>query len=93
MQATFLCPLTSNIKLLISLAVSFVNCTLFLVGNGIMKKESLQTYLKLFGGISIAMVLFSVIMVYDNTCSFLVSPRPIPPHTSMLQEVRKVVRG
>ena len=65
-RATFLYPLTSKYLMLISLAVSLL-ITLFLVGNGIMKKSPFQTYLKLFGGISIAMVLFSVIMVMAIT--------------------------
>ncbi len=65
-RATFLYPLTSKYLMLISLAVSLL-ITLFLVGNGIMKKSPFQTYLKLFGSISIAIVLFSVIMVMAIT--------------------------
>ncbi|HAT7557687.1 TPA: hypothetical protein JAW29_004997, partial [Citrobacter freundii] len=65
-RATFLYPLTSKYLMLISLAVSFL-ITLFLVGNGIMKKSPFQTYLKLFGSISIAMVLFSVITIMAIT--------------------------
>lgn len=65
-RATFLYPLTSKYLMLISLAVSFL-ITLFLVSNGIMKKSPFQTYLKLFGSISIAMVLFSVITIMAIT--------------------------
>lgn len=65
-RVTFLNPITSRYVILASMAVSFF-ISVFLVSKGIVKDGKLSAYLKLFGGISIVMVILSVIPVMTIT--------------------------
>ncbi len=65
-RATFLNPLTSRYVIIASIAVScFIS--VYLVSKGIVKNRRLNTYMKLFGGVSILMIMLSVIPVMTIT--------------------------
>lgn len=65
-RETFLNPVTSRYVILGSLAVSLF-ISIFAVSKGVVKDGKISAYLKLYGGISILMVMFSVVAVMTIT--------------------------
>ncbi|WP_368536938.1 hypothetical protein [Enterobacter hormaechei] len=65
-RETFLNPVTSRYVILGSLAVSFF-ISIFMVSKGVVKDGKISAYLKLFCGVSILMVMFSVVAVMTIT--------------------------